>query len=68
METKKVVLVGDAGVGKSTLIAFLTAGKTVTSYAPTLGVEVYPVFHQKPNGVLRRFNMWDCVGENVTWV
>lgn len=63
METKKVVLVGDAHVGKTTLLQRVMIGNYDTRYVATLGVEVHPIVHQHPIGVFRRFNVWDCAGD-----
>ena len=49
METKKVVLVGDARVGKTTLVRHALMGEHTNKYIPTLGDEVHPI-------------VWDCAG------
>jgi len=51
----KLVLVGDGGVGKSTLINKLLYDEFDPMYIATLGVEVYPW-----NG----YNIWDTAGQN----
>lgn len=66
METKKVILVGDAHVGKTTLVQCVLTGEYSNEhneYIATLGVEVHPIVHQHPIGVFRRFNVWDCAGD-----
>jgi GTP-binding nuclear protein Ran len=62
METKKVVLVGDARVGKTSLVRFALTGAVENRYIHTLGVEVHPIVWNSPQWGLRRFNVWDCAG------
>ena len=58
--TKKVVLVGDSGVGKSTLVRRALTGEFEPNYKPTLGVEVTPIVRGHPP---QRFNVWECAGD-----
>ena len=62
METKKVVLVGDAKVGKTSLVCYALTGELENRYIPTLGVEVHPIVWDSPSMGLKRFNVWDCAG------
>ena len=57
METKKIVLIGDANVGKSTFVNLLKGEGFSNDYKPTLGVEVDPI--RRGN---KCFNIWDCSG------
>ncbi len=41
MTARKVMLLGDIGVGKSSLARRLVTGKFETSYIPTIGVDIY---------------------------
>jgi len=50
----KVVLLGDSGVGKTTLVKYMLTGK-IKEETPTLGVGVYP-FHN--------IQIWDCAGDD----
>lgn len=62
MSTYKVVLVGDGGVGKSTLINRHRTGEFKKRYIPTVGVEVHPlVFHTNEGPMC--LNIWDCAGQ-----
>ena len=63
MENKKVVLVGDAGVGKTTLVRFALTGEQVQRYIPTMGVDVWPILWNSPQKGTIRFNIWDCAGD-----
>jgi len=54
----KVVLIGDGGVGKTTLIQRHLVGKFVTGYVATLGLEVHPIIQ---DGIC--LNLWDCAGQ-----
>ena len=56
--TYKVVLVGDGGVGKTTLLTRINDGHFDQCYIATLGVEVQPV--RIGDAV---FNVWDCAGQ-----
>lgn len=58
MNTYKVSLIGDARVGKTSLMSYLLTGQIPHDYVPTLGVEVHPVIHNH-----RRFNVWDTAGQ-----
>jgi GTP-binding nuclear protein Ran len=51
---KKVVFVGDAGVGKSTLLKKILTNDFVPKYIPTLGVEVHK---------FKQYNIWDTAGQ-----
>lgn len=59
-QTRKVILVGDAEVGKTTTMKYLrneefSAGGT---YIPTIGAEVYPITFNDT-----RYICWDCAGQ-----
>ena len=58
----KIVLIGDGGVGKTTLVRKLLMDEFEKKYVATLGVEVHPYrFYTTHGNVL--FNMWDCAGQ-----
>ena len=58
MDTKKIVLIGDAKVGKTTLIHLLLTGEYKEKYSPTLGVEVHPIRRGD-----KCYGIWDCAGD-----
>lgn len=58
----KLVLVGDGGVGKTTLVRRHLTGEFEKKYIPTLGVEVNPLAFQTNFGRLK-FNVWDTAGQ-----
>ena len=61
--TYKVVLIGESGVGKTTLIHRHTTGEFLTTYSPTQGVNVTPlVFYTTKGKVI--LNVWDCAGQD----
>lgn len=58
----KLVLVGDGGVGKTTLVKRHLTGEFEKKYIPTLGVEVHPlIFNTNCGKVI--FNVWDTAGQ-----
>merc|ERR1719258_606585 len=58
----KLVLVGDGGVGKTTLVKRHLTGEFEKKYIPTLGVEVHPLKFTTNCGTLT-FNVWDTAGQ-----
>merc|ERR1712061_377799 len=58
----KLVLVGDGGVGKTTLVKRHLTGEFEKKYVATLGVEVHPLCFHTNRGVIR-FNVWDTAGQ-----
>lgn len=58
----KLVLVGDGGVGKTTLIKRHRTGKFEKKYLATIGVEVHPLrFHTNYGEIT--FSCWDTAGQ-----
>jgi GTP-binding nuclear protein Ran len=62
MSTFKVLLVGNGGVGKTTLLKRHKTGEFEKKYVATVGVEVHPLKFYTNNGSVC-FNMWDCAGQ-----
>lgn len=60
--TYKVLVVGDGGVGKSTLIHRHVTGEFESKYIATMGVEVHPLTFSTTDGNLT-LNLWDCAGQ-----
>jgi len=58
----KLVLVGDGGVGKTTLVKRHLTGEFEKKYIPTLGVEVHPLRFTTNCGPFS-FNVWDTAGQ-----
>ena len=58
----KLLLVGDGGVGKTTLVKRHLTGEFDNKYIPTIGVEVHPLNFRTNCGDIR-FNVWDTAGE-----
>lgn len=58
----KLVLVGDGGVGKTTLVKRHLTGEFEKKYIPTLGVDVHPLKFFTNCGVVC-FNVWDTAGQ-----
>lgn len=57
----KCVLIGDAGVGKSTYVSKLANGDFKTEYTPTLGAEIHTLHLNTTIGNIV-FNLWDTAG------
>jgi GTP-binding nuclear protein Ran len=62
MQQYKIILVGDAGVGKTTFIARHTTGRFDINYIPTIGVAVRDVLFMTNHGEIQ-FNVWDLAGQ-----
>lgn len=60
--TFKICLVGDAGVGKTTLLKRMRGLEFERMYIPTTGVEVHPLYFDTDHGRIR-LNIWDCAGQ-----
>jgi GTP-binding nuclear protein Ran len=58
MSSFKIVIVGDANVGKTSYVERLITGNFIEDYEPTLGASVR---QYKRNGVT--YNFWDCAGD-----
>jgi GTP-binding nuclear protein Ran len=61
--TYKIVLVGDGGVGKTTLVKRLRTGIFEPRYVATLGVEVHPLVFETNYGTFT-LNVWDTAGQS----
>lgn len=57
---KKVVFVGDGGVGKTTYMRRMLVGDYTEKYIPTLGVEVHPLDYTDTG---YKYNVWDTAGQ-----
>lgn len=58
----KLVILGDGGVGKTSLVRHHLTGQFNPMYLPTLGVEVTPIVFNTNKGVIK-FNIWDTAGQ-----
>ena len=58
----KLIIVGDGGVGKTTLVKKHLTGNFLTRYIPTLGVEVQPLLFNTNHGQIT-FDLWDTAGQ-----
>lgn len=63
VNTYKLVLVGDGGVGKTTWMKKIRSGDFEKKYVATLGVEVHPVRFETTDGQHFCFNVWDTAGQ-----
>lgn len=64
MSACKVMLLGDIGVGKSSIVKRLVFDQFETSYKPTIGVDIYryDVVPERPNDPDCSFIVWDTDG------
>ena len=62
MPSAKVVLVGDAGVGKTCICERLTKDSFIDSNAPTIGAANFSVSIETDRGKIE-FNIWDTAGQ-----
>jgi len=58
----KLILVGDAGVGKTTFVKRHLTGEFEKKYIATIGVEVHPLKFSTNRGLIC-FNVWDTAGQ-----
>jgi GTP-binding nuclear protein Ran len=58
----KIIITGDAGVGKTTFVKQHLRNKFTTEYVPTLGVDVDPITFNTNYGSII-FNVWDTAGQ-----
>lgn len=61
-KTYKILLVGDGGVGKTTLVSRYITEKFVRKYLPTIGVDVACIPFSTSIGSIS-LNIWDCGGQ-----
>ena len=61
-QTFKVTLIGDGGVGKTTMVKRHRSGEFLNEHKGTLGVEVHPIRFNTNKGKVE-FNMWDTAGQ-----
>lgn len=62
-KSKKIVLIGDGGVGKTSYVSRLRTGSFERKYIPTMGVEVHPLDYWETNNLNDIFNIWDFAGQ-----
>ena len=60
----KMIIVGDAGVGKSCLTAKASKGKFEESYTATVGFE-FMLFNLKINDKVIKLQIWDTCGQEI---
>lgn len=66
MKQFKVLLVGDAGVGKTAFIKRWLTDKYTEYYSPTIGAEVYPILLDVEYKSVKEkvcLNLWDVAGD-----
>jgi small GTP-binding protein len=59
----KVVVIGDGGVGKTTLIRRHAKDKFECNVLPTLGVDITCKYYKVPGGLLVMLSTWDIAGQ-----
>ena len=60
----KVIIVGDAGVGKSCINSWIIKGTFEDNYAPTIGFEYTNLF-VKANDKVIKLSLWDTCGQEI---
>ena len=63
MSTVQVVIVGDGGVGKSSLIKRYCQGVFTSTYKKTIGVDFLERVVRLDNGEQVRLMLWDTAGQ-----
>lgn len=59
----KVVLVGDGGVGKTSLAASMAGERSMIDYVPTIGMDFKVVRHKRDDGSRVKMHLWDSAGD-----
>ncbi len=60
---RKVVIIGDGGVGKTTFLKQLRTGNFDKKYLSTIGVECHPLYAKTIEQQNVAINFWDCAGQ-----
>ena len=63
MNVFKVVLVGNACSGKSTLIKKVLGFPCDSEYVATVGCEIHPITFFTDDGTYIQMEVWDCAGD-----
>jgi len=58
----KIIIVGDANVGKSNLLSCFINNKTNDNYHPTIGIDFYIKEYKNQNNIIR-LHIWDTAGQ-----
>ena len=61
----KVVIIGDAGVGKTSLLRRFVENKFDKDYLSTLGANILSKEYVTPKGNIIELLLWDLAGQNV---
>lgn len=62
-KTFKMIIIGPAGVGKSSLLNRFTRGEFKDGYNPTLGVEFYSQIVHLEDETPIKLQIWDTAGQ-----
>lgn len=60
--TRKIIIIGDSGVGKSSLMIRYTKGKFVENYMMTIGIS-HSWKVMEVDGLRLKLNIWDTAGQ-----
>jgi small GTP-binding protein len=60
----KIIIIGDAGVGKTCLTVKLSSGKFEEKSSPTLGFD-YSAIYLKYKGKILKIEIWDTCGQET---
>lgn len=63
-EAPRVVMIGNSGVGKTSIVTRVSTGQYDSSAMPTIGAGVTPL-NWKLNGQSVNFHVWDTAGQEV---
>lgn len=59
----KILVIGDSGVGKTTLLNRISTDQYDNKYTATIGVDFFSVYHENENNKVFKFNVWDTAGQ-----
>lgn len=59
----KILVIGDSGVGKTTLLNKIKKNIYIKNYHSTIGVDFISVYHKNKNNKIYKFTIWDTAGQ-----
>jgi Ras-related protein Rab-6A len=58
----KCAIIGDTGVGKSSIVSQYATHRFSSDFTPTIGIEFQTKLHKSNNGAIVKYQLWDAGG------